>query len=328
MEEPAPPPFVTGFLLLLIAASLSAWIRLIGKWRRGEPLLEHRPHAPVVWGGSEVIALICSIFIFQLAARQVTLGFYGIPFEAQPDEIPGHVLATMLAGNGVAMLMVVAVGVALFAWHGARSLADFGLSLAPKTLLSDLRLAAGAFIVALLPVYTLQFILMQWMPQQHVVLEMIRDQPDPLLLIAAGFTVVIAAPLAEEFVFRLALQGWLERREQSRFAALRPPNASAPAGNPESEAAVTLPPPTSAHAEDHQAAETSALGRVQGLVPVLVSSLIFALLHAGSGAAPISLFPLALILGYLYLRTGRLLPCVFMHAIFNGFNLLLLVLSL
>ena len=57
--------------------------------------------------------------------------------------------------------------------------------------------------------------------------------------------------------------------------------------------------------------------------PTGVSSLLFALTHQGQGAAPVALFILALVLGYLYRQTHRLAPCVAMHAVFNAFSLLL-----
>ncbi|MCH8047083.1 MAG: CPBP family intramembrane metalloprotease, partial [Planctomycetes bacterium] len=63
-------------------------------------------------------------------------------------------------------------------------------------------------------------------------------------------------------------------------------------------------------------------------VPICISSLIFAMLHIGQGAAPIPLFVLALGLGYLYWRTGQLLPCIIVHMLLNGTSMALLWLSI
>jgi membrane protease YdiL (CAAX protease family) len=60
----------------------------------------------------------------------------------------------------------------------------------------------------------------------------------------------------------------------------------------------------------------------------VISAAIFALLHIGHGADWIPLFPFALGLGYLYYRTGRLLPSVTVHILLNGTSMLLLWLSL
>jgi membrane protease YdiL (CAAX protease family) len=50
----------------------------------------------------------------------------------------------------------------------------------------------------------------------------------------------------------------------------------------------------------------------------LISSLLFALLHVGQGPAPIPLFFLALVLGYLYHQTHRIWPGLIVHAGLNG----------
>ena len=64
-------------------------------------------------------------------------------------------------------------------------------------------------------------------------------------------------------------------------------------------------------------------GRMIGL---LVSGLIFALAHLSVGETP-PLFVLGVGLGLLRLSTGRLLPCLMMHSLWNGItfaNLLIL----
>jgi len=58
---------------------------------------------------------------------------------------------------------------------------------------------------------------------------------------------------------------------------------------------------------------------------ILLGSLVFCLSHNGVDAIP--LFPLAMILGGLYYRTGSYWAIVVTHALFNGYNLLLFWLS-
>ena len=52
-------------------------------------------------------------------------------------------------------------------------------------------------------------------------------------------------------------------------------------------------------------------------MPILISSVLFALAHFGYGPEPVPLFFLALILGYVYQRTHRIIPCIVTHALFN-----------
>ena len=73
---------------------------------------------------------------------------------------------------------------------------------------------------------------------------------------------------------------------------------------------------------DPRAAATSAsFGLPFGWLPIVVSSLLFALAHFGYGPDPIPLFLLALILGYVYQRTHRIVPSIVTHALFNGMSL-------
>jgi membrane protease YdiL (CAAX protease family) len=58
----------------------------------------------------------------------------------------------------------------------------------------------------------------------------------------------------------------------------------------------------------------------------LFSSAIFALAHGEAVIVPV-LFVLTIILCVLYRRTGSLLPCLVTHAIFNGFTILMVILS-
>jgi membrane protease YdiL (CAAX protease family) len=67
---------------------------------------------------------------------------------------------------------------------------------------------------------------------------------------------------------------------------------------------------------------------VERLLPVGVSSLLFALVHLGHGPDPIPLFVLALILGYLYQQTHRLWPCIVLHMCLNAASLAMLLASL
>ena len=58
-------------------------------------------------------------------------------------------------------------------------------------------------------------------------------------------------------------------------------------------------------------------GLPYGWLPILISSLLFALAHFGYGPEPVPLFALALILGYVYQRTHRIIPGIVAHALFN-----------
>ncbi|TWT48730.1 CPBP family intramembrane glutamic endopeptidase [Botrimarina hoheduenensis] len=54
--------------------------------------------------------------------------------------------------------------------------------------------------------------------------------------------------------------------------------------------------------------------------PLITSAALFALAHQGQGYAPIALGVFGLVIGYVYRQTHRLMPCVAMHALFNGLS--------
>ena len=60
-------------------------------------------------------------------------------------------------------------------------------------------------------------------------------------------------------------------------------------------------------------------------VAVALSAIAFASAHAGQGLAFLPLFPLALVLGLIAERTGTIVPCILLHAMFNAVSVFLLL---
>ncbi len=70
--------------------------------------------------------------------------------------------------------------------------------------------------------------------------------------------------------------------------------------------------------------EISSPSRFSVGAAIVITSLIFASLHAGQWPAPIPIFILAIGLGVVYQRTGSLIATICMHALFNGISTLAL----
>ena len=114
-----------------------------------------------------------------------------------------------LATAALASLMTVALSAF---WIGLRTGAtwrDLGVDRA--CLRRDALLGIVAFAMLAPPVYGLQFLLVQWFPSQHPLVELLREHMDPALATVGVFSAVVVAPVAEEYFFRVLLQGWLER---------------------------------------------------------------------------------------------------------------------
>lgn len=117
----------------------------------------------------------------------------------------------------------------------------------------------------------------------HAVMKMLNDGFSPTTATLAAVSAVIMAPLAEEILFRGILLAALIRKSSKYLAANR---------------------------------------RFPVQLANVVTSLIFALLHADAWPAPIGIFVLSLVLGKLYISTGRLWPCIAAHALFNSTGVL------
>jgi len=216
----------------------------------------------------------------------------------------------------VASLAAIVTALAVIGWRTRAGCRDFGISLRHTG--QDLALGLMAFVMLAPPVYAIQRLLVEWFPYRHPLISMLQQHPDTLLRAAVFFSAVVAAPVVEEFFYRVLWQGWLQdvlpRRE--RFQQLvfgRPP---APITDYRSPITDYRSPVTA-----HRSPGAEALA-------IVACSTLFAVMHVSHGPAPIPLFVLALGLGYVYARTGRVLPCIVVHVLLNGCSLVALLTDL
>lgn len=69
------------------------------------------------------------------------------------------------------------------------------------------------------------------------------------------------------------------------------------------------------------------LPEADGTLAIVISAAAFALAHQGQGLAFVPLFPLGLVLGFIARRTGSIVPCILLHALFNAVSVALLLAS-
>ena len=339
MQATAPPAAV-ALVGLLAAGSLAMWLLAVRRLRAGEPLVPPEPRRPVPWGGIEVLLIVLGyLFASGLAAI-----YFVVP--VGEGATVSVVSSLTLAITGLASLLVVGAGVMLLRRAAGSTWRDLGL--AGQHLLPDVRLGLAAGLAITAPVYAIQsiFTTLFKFESEHPLIEMVERGQNFTIFAVAVFLAVGVAPLAEEFLFRILLQGWLEAR-QMRGRAERQLNAemleniAAKVENAESSQLVSVdsdnpyaaPPAiaTSTMPIDAQADTTIDLVAGQlmpGWAPLITSAVIFALLHATQGPDPIALLPLALVLGYLYRQTHRLVPSLVAHAFLNATSMLLLWLNL
>ena len=151
------------------------------------------------------------------------------------------------------------------------------------------------------PVLIVSFWVSMLVPYEHVVLDTLRQAQSRELLLIIFVGTAIVAPVCEEFLFRVLLQGGLERLAGRETTFL--PNQDKDCEAPLDDQAPIVWKPTY-------------------YWPIVVSSLVFALMHAGQGAAPVPLFLMSLGLGYLYRQTGNITASLVVHMVLNSLTLL------
>jgi membrane protease YdiL (CAAX protease family) len=311
-------------VLVLLIASVGTWFYLFDHMQHG-PILAHEPRRPVPWHGFwallpvALVVLTISTAIFEAGT---------VP-EAKPETAADLVSQLAKAGS-LQLALVGAIMVALIA-VSQTTWADLGLPRNLREFGEDVGIGVLAWLASLLPVYGTQLVLVTLFghAEGHPLIQMIEQHGSPMLFVLAFAAAVVVAPLCEELMFRLVLQGWLEKWEDRELGW------RSAIGAPIELVEVVAPEPTAG--ADASVVETRMLaeeleslspppmtgvgGLPYGWFPIGLSSILFALAHVGWGPDPVALFLLALILGYVYQRTHRIVPSIVTHALFNGMAL-------
>ena len=299
----------SALVTLLLPAFAFGWLTLYQRYRKEGHLLASEPRELVPWNGFPHVALAFFIYVILPLVWLLLLQRW---FEITPDfdliQLPS-VITWLLAGDSLLKFVAMAMVIAFLRIDLSTSLADLGFQ--ANKVKTDLRIGLIAFVSIAPAIYFLQFIL-KWGYNRfaeeeagHPIEKLLNENSSSGVIVWAVFAAVIAAPIVEEFLFRGILQGWLEKA----FFRTR--------------VLVNAELATEAGGKDVTIATPSAPTFLWQ--PVILSSVTFALLHAGHGPDPIPLFFLAVVLGYLYAKTHRLLPSIVVHMALNGLSMLMLL---
>ena len=192
-------------------------------------------------------------------------------------------------------LTVIAIIIFLARAHFVRRLKGFGLDV--KTIHKDF-FAAFVNLLSVWPLLLAMIILTMFFGkliwgqdfqlQQHEELKLISAHPQLPLRILIVVLAVAIAPVFEEMLFRGLFQTMV------RSLWLRHPAA----------------------ALDEQSTGRMPVPRSGAWLAILISSILFAIIHANTGHWP-ALFMLGLCLGYAYEKSGSLFRPIFIHSLFN-----------
>ncbi|MCH2115380.1 MAG: CPBP family intramembrane metalloprotease [Pirellulales bacterium] len=295
---------------------------LYGLWQKhasGRPLLAYEPRKRVPWGPmAGLLVLTVPLLLVTLSLTLINSHDTSIE-ELEPADF---IYAGWL--QSIVNLSAVVLGAASLATFFGADRRDLGLPLGLRQAAKDCWLGLLACLASLLPIYVVQGVLTNALDstQGHPLIEQLHDSFSPQLVVMAIVLTVVVAPVYEEFAFRLLFQGWLEKWED-KLVGYHPTCRQTLAAEDELEVSPAAIPAESSRPAGGMIAELP-----HGWTPVLANGLLFGLAHAGQGVAPVALTLFGIVLGYVYQRTHRLLPCIVAHMVFNASSMLLLGLQL
>jgi len=209
------------------------------------------------------------------------LGFQVLAAESMPADAS---LQARLAAGSLAMLAATAVSTIHLVLRGL-GWASLGFDL--SRIRDDARLAVAGLLLLLAPLLALAAVLDRVVPYRHAIVDFLNAHRDPLSIGLVVFAAVVAAPIAEEFLFRRVLQGWLDGWLGRSLGPEEP--------------------------------------RWGGVMAIGLSSLAFAAAHMGQGMAWLPLFFFGLVVGYLARQTGSIVPGIILHGLFNAVSVALVL---
>lgn len=315
--------FGTGLALVLFVLGLISWSTAIYRLATRQSLIPFEARRPVPWEGAWALVAVSSFIGVVLVVSTMVAGVHIAqmpPAERalamkNPETAlmasPGFMLRVLQADCASKLLTISLVAAALMLFKRAVA-SDLGISLSRL----PLRILQGGFVFFLVAPATmlLQYVMVEivGIKYDHPVIETLKDVKNGQLVYWCALAVVVVAPLVEEFVFRGVLQGWLERA----FADHRTP-ADFLDDHDVADDALEL--------TDESDLEPPPLTLRHSVIPILISSTLFAAVHIPQWAALVPLFVFALGLGYLYRQTHSIWPPVVMHFMLNALSLTMLL---
>lgn len=256
--------------VVILLAGLAVWGLIFQRLTTGDPLVSRvvpvtRPRPPLaIFMTLAWIGFSCASQFFLHAQSPI-----GQKFNEQSALI-------LLAFNLLVQITTTCVLLVCLTRFGSQRLTRFGIDGRQ----AEEAVGAGllGYLSAVIPVIAMNVAMSAFRTEenQHVFLQILNSQKSVQLVALMIASAVIMAPIEEELMYRVILQGTLQRYLS--------PTAS-----------------------------------------ILISAFLFSAVHGFPDA--VGLFPLALILGFLYWRTGSYLTIVTTHAAFNGVTVLLTLMS-
>lgn len=197
--------FVLVMLVVLLGslAALASWGWLAYRLSSGAPVLPlSTPWRPRLWSFLDLAMIVGMALPTQFVLAGIAMLFVGQPEQGLPNLV-------LMAVGGLASLIGVVLGIVWIQYRYKQGIEHVGFGHISRTRL----LIATIVGLAALPIIYLLMMVVSAVSRteyEHPLIESAVDSGTPLSYLLGCFAAVIAAPIAEEFLFRVVLQGWLQ----------------------------------------------------------------------------------------------------------------------
>ena len=199
-------------LMSLVCLGVAVWVKVWQRQRQGLSWLDRCDEPRATWtGGSERLALLLAWLWFGLhLASKIAPEVAAV----KPRGITHAALWSVVALSGGTTLLLIA----LLMGNDGRSVRQFGLKGRP--LARPLRDGWFGFQLAILPMAIAMVAMAPFRTRdtQNPLLTLLSDNANPGTIALIVFIAVVIAPLSEELIFRVILQGWLRTVLPARWA--------------------------------------------------------------------------------------------------------------
>ncbi len=208
LEQYSALSFALSLLVLgLLAGAVASWAYLIVRAVRREPILIVEPCAPRVWGLVDVMFIVITSVVCQIvfASAYVRLTGTVLPKNGE-GQVPADVAAAASLGH------VAAIALAL-SWLALRfNVTPAHAGFRTQGLWRQLQIGIVTTLATLPIVYLLMAVVSIGLNTEysHPLLDEVRRNATLGSYLLGVATAVLMAPLAEEFLFRVLIQGWLQ----------------------------------------------------------------------------------------------------------------------
>lgn len=200
-EVPFRAAAMGALLALLAAGSVMVWYGLLQRWWSHQPLLEPEPGSRARWYSPASLGAVYLALLFTCMSLLPRIS------GGASTEASSPTLDSILTFAGIAVAIVVVLPSVLV--RSGPSGRELGLT--TERLTDQVRVGIKGYLAAVIPMAvsmaaTLPF---RGVENQHSLLKLLKTSPGLGTVLAIVVSAVVAAPLLEELLYRVILQGWL-----------------------------------------------------------------------------------------------------------------------